>query len=186
MIWSSRPRPRAAGLWATPATSCRRFCWISRAASLCACGPRSGSPDMATYYMSARTCHFGRSLMERALEGGFNFLDAQMATETCTVTCRFQEHLMQKHLDSVKDMDIIQNPDFFCEFTDVPFKKTENSYLHYRQQLQVCAGSPGPELRHRHLRRGPAEGHRAAQRGLPPDHRDRQLPQAGRAHHHGV
>ncbi len=21
--------------------------------------PRSGSPDMATYYMSARTCHFG-------------------------------------------------------------------------------------------------------------------------------
>ena len=41
--------------------------------------PRSGSPDMATYYMSARTCHFGRSLMERALEGGFNFLDAQMA-----------------------------------------------------------------------------------------------------------
>ena len=52
--------------------------------------PRSGSPDMATYYMSARTCHFGRSLMERALEGGFNFLDAQMATETCTVTCRFQ------------------------------------------------------------------------------------------------
>ena len=25
--------------------------------------PRSGSPDMATYYMSARTCHFGRSLM---------------------------------------------------------------------------------------------------------------------------
>ena len=104
--------------------------------------PRSGSPDMATYYMSARTCHFGRSLMERALEGGFNFLDAQMATETCTVTCRFQEHLMQKHLDSVKDMDIIQNPDFFCEFTDVPFKKTENSYLHYRQQLQAHVLDP--------------------------------------------
>ena len=76
------------------------------------------------------------------LEGGFNFLDAQMATETCTVTCRFQEHLMQKHLDSVKDMDIIQNPDFFCEFTDVPFKKTENSYLHYRQQLQAHVLDP--------------------------------------------
>ena len=71
--------------------------------------PRCTSPDMATYYMSSRTCHYGRSLLERALEGGFNFLDAQMATETCTVTCRFQEHLMQKHLDSVKDMDIIQN-----------------------------------------------------------------------------
>lgn len=91
--------------------------------------PGCTSPDIATYYMSGRTCHYGRSLMERALEGGFNFLDAQMATETCTVTCRFQEHLQR--------MDIIQNPDFFCEFCDVPFKKTENSYIHYEKQLQA-------------------------------------------------
>ena len=99
--------------------------------------PRCTSPDMATYYMSSRTCHYGRSLMERSLEGGFNFLDAQMATETCTVTCRFQEHLQQKKVDSVADMDIIQNANFFCEFIDVPFKKTENSFEHYRKQLQA-------------------------------------------------
>lgn len=74
--------------------------------------PRCTSPDIATYYMSARVCHYARSLLERALEGGFNFLDAQMATETCTGTCRFQEHLQQKHLDSVKDMRIIDNDDF--------------------------------------------------------------------------
>ena len=37
--------------------------------------------------------HYGRSLFERALEGGYNFLDADFGTETCTVTCRFQEHL---------------------------------------------------------------------------------------------
>lgn len=98
--------------------------------------PRCTSPDIATYYMSARVCHYGRSLFERALEGGFNFLDAQMATETCTVTCRFQEHLKQKGLDSVRDMDIIRNDHFFCEFIDVPFKKTENSYVHYREQLR--------------------------------------------------
>ena len=99
--------------------------------------PRCTSPDMATYYMSNRTCHYGRSLMERALEGGYNFLDAQMATETCTVTCRFQEHLQQKKIDSVADMNIIQNPDFFCEFTDVPFKQNENGFDHYREQLQA-------------------------------------------------
>jgi benzoyl-CoA reductase/2-hydroxyglutaryl-CoA dehydratase subunit BcrC/BadD/HgdB len=91
--------------------------------------PRSTSPDMATYYMSGRTCMYGRCLLERALEGGFNFLDAQMATETCTVTCRFQEHLQL--------MDIIQNPNFFCEFTDVPFKKNDNSIEHYENQLKV-------------------------------------------------
>lgn len=91
--------------------------------------PRCTSPDMATYYMSSRTCHYGRSLLERALEGGFNFLDAQLATETCTVTCRFQEHLQR--------MDIIQNERFKCEFMDVPFKKTENSIDHYEAQIKA-------------------------------------------------
>ena len=75
--------------------------------------------------------------MERALEGGYNFLDAQMATETCTATCRFQEHLQQKHLDTVQDMQIIQNPDFFVSFCDVPFKNTEISYEHFRKQLRA-------------------------------------------------
>ena len=31
--------------------------------------PRCSSPDIATYYMSARVCHYGRSLFEPALEG---------------------------------------------------------------------------------------------------------------------
>ena len=96
--------------------------------------PKCTSPDIATYYMSGRTCHYGRSLFERALEGGYNFLDAQMATETCTVTCRFQEHLGY--------MDVIQNPDFFVSFTDVPFKKDENSVDHYTRQLQAHVLDP--------------------------------------------
>ena len=92
--------------------------------------PRCTSPDMASYYMSGRTCHYGRSLLERALEGGFNFIDAQLATETCTVTCRFQEHL--EYMD-----DVINNATFKTSFTDVPFKKNENSIDHYRKQLQI-------------------------------------------------
>ena len=104
--------------------------------------PRCVSPDIATYYLSGRVCHYARSLMERALEGGFNFLDAQMATETCTATCRFQEHLQQKHLDSVDDMRIIENDRFFCTFTDVPFKNNENGYAHYREQLRAHVLDP--------------------------------------------
>ena len=104
--------------------------------------PRCTSPDIATYYMSARVCHYARSLLERALEGGFNFLDAQLATETCTGTCRFQEHLQQKHLDSVKDMRIINNDNFFCEFSDVPFKNNENGYAHFREQLRAHVLQP--------------------------------------------
>ena len=99
--------------------------------------PRCTSPDIATYYLSARVCHYARSLMERALEGGYNFLDAQLATETCTATCRFQEHLQQKGLDSVEDMRIIDNDKFFCSFIDVPFKNNENGYEHYKTQLRA-------------------------------------------------
>ena len=96
--------------------------------------PGCTSPDIATYYLSGRVCHYGRSLFERALEGGYNFLDAQMATETCTVTCRFQEHLGY--------MDVIQNPDFFVDFTDVPFKKTANAIDHYKTELQYHVLNP--------------------------------------------
>ena len=96
--------------------------------------PGCTSPDIATYYLSGRVCHYGRSLFERALEGGYNFLDAQMATETCTVTCRFQEHLGY--------MDVIQNPDFFVDFTDVPFKKTKNAIDHYKTELQYHVLNP--------------------------------------------
>ena len=96
--------------------------------------PKCTSPDMATYYMSSRTCHYGRSLFERALEGGYNFLDADFGTETFTVTCRFQEHLGY--------MDVIQNPDFFVTFTDVPFKRNQNSIVHYEDQLQAHVLDP--------------------------------------------
>ncbi len=38
--------------------------------------PRTGSLDIATYYMSNYTCEFARALVERGMEGGFQFLDA--------------------------------------------------------------------------------------------------------------
>ena len=91
--------------------------------------PRCTSPDMATYYMSSRVCHYARSLLERALEGGYNFIDAQLGTETCAGTCRFQEHLAELP-------DLIQNEKFFVTFTDVPFKKNENSIEHFAATLQ--------------------------------------------------
>ena len=91
--------------------------------------PRCTSPDMATYYMSSRVCHYARSLLERALEGGYNFIDAQLGTETCAGTCRFQEHLAELP-------DLIQNENFFVSFTDVPFKKNENGIEHFAATLQ--------------------------------------------------
>ena len=34
--------------------------------------PRCTSTDIASYYMTTRTCPYVRSILERAIEGGFN------------------------------------------------------------------------------------------------------------------
>ena len=44
--------------------------------------PRTGSMDIATYYMSNFLCGYSKALLERGIEGGYNYLDALMASET--------------------------------------------------------------------------------------------------------
>ncbi len=41
--------------------------------------PRCTSTDVASYYMTNRTCPYARSLLERAIEGGYNYLNALLA-----------------------------------------------------------------------------------------------------------
>ena len=97
--------------------------------------PRSTSPDIASYYMSNRSCPYARSLLERAIEGGYHFLNAQLATETCTATNRFQEHLEILHL--------VDDPSFFVSFMDVPHKKgTRSNVSHYATQLRKYVLEP--------------------------------------------
>ena len=40
--------------------------------------PRSGSMDMATYYMTSFLCEFSRAILERAIEGGYEVLESPM------------------------------------------------------------------------------------------------------------
>ena len=54
--------------------------------------PRTGSMDIATYYMSAFLCGYSKAILERAIEGGYNFLDALLASETCSEMNRAAEH----------------------------------------------------------------------------------------------
>ena len=45
--------------------------------------PLTGSLDISSYYMSNFICDYCKSLLERGIEGGYNFLSALLATETC-------------------------------------------------------------------------------------------------------
>ena len=54
--------------------------------------PRTGSLDIATYYMSNYTCEYARALVERGMEGGYQFLDALAGVDACSMMNRAMEH----------------------------------------------------------------------------------------------
>lgn len=92
--------------------------------------PGTGSTDIGTYYMTNKTCPFTRSILERGIEGGYQFLDALISSETCQMMHRAHEHF--EMLNLVKK----ENPNFFLSMLDVPFVTTEAAYEHYETQLK--------------------------------------------------
>ena len=42
--------------------------------------PGTGSIDVGTYYMSSKICSYTRSILERGIEGGFDYLDALLSS----------------------------------------------------------------------------------------------------------
>ena len=91
--------------------------------------PNTGSIDIATYYMSNYTCEFARALVERAIEGGYRFLDAVIGVDACSMMNRAMEHF--------EILDINEKPNFFVTHTDMPFKITDYTLDGYERQMQV-------------------------------------------------
>lgn len=89
--------------------------------------PHTGSMDISTYYLSNYLCGYSKALLERGMEGGYGFLSALAGTETCSEMNRALEHFELLHM--------VDNPDFFVSFVDVPFKVTEHGLRHYENQL---------------------------------------------------
>ena len=91
--------------------------------------PNTGSVDIATYYMSNYTCEFARALLERAIEGGYQFLDAMIGVDACSMMNRSMEHF-----------DILQvnnKPNFFVTHTDMPYKITDYTLDSYVKQMRL-------------------------------------------------
>ena len=86
--------------------------------------------SIATYYMSEKTCLYSRSLLERAIEGGYNFMAALISTETCSMMNRCHEHF--EMLDLVKEY----NEKFFVSHIDSPFVTKDYALKHYEKQLR--------------------------------------------------
>ena len=91
--------------------------------------PNTGSIDIATYYMSNYTCEYARALLERAIEGGYRFLNALIGVDACSMMNRSMEHF--------EILQVNDNPDFFVTHTDMPFKITDYTVEGYRRQMRV-------------------------------------------------
>lgn len=91
--------------------------------------PRTGSLDIATYYMSSYLCGYSKALVERGIEGGYNHLDALIGSETCSEMNRAYEHF--------EILKLVPNDKFFVAIPDVPLKIAPHTVKHYKTQLQV-------------------------------------------------
>ena len=91
--------------------------------------PRTGSMDIATYYMSSFLCGYSKALLERGIEGGYNFLSALVGSETCSEMNRTYEHF--------ELLNLVPNDKFFVTFVDSPFKIEKHTVKHYANQLRV-------------------------------------------------
>ncbi len=91
--------------------------------------PNTGSIDIATYYMSNYTCEFARALLERAIEGGYEFLDALIGVDACSMMNRSMEHF-----DILK---VNTKPNFFVTHCDMPYKITDYTLDSYVKQMRL-------------------------------------------------
>ena len=55
--------------------------------------PRTGSFEIGTFYMSSIICECCRALLERAFEGGYDFLDCLIAPDACAQMNRCVENI---------------------------------------------------------------------------------------------
>lgn len=90
--------------------------------------PRSGSLEMSTYYMTSFLCEYSRALLERAIEGGFNFADCIITPDGCTMMNRCVENM-----ELLKTMD---KEKFFYEYMEIPMKADDNALNLYVLQCR--------------------------------------------------
>ena len=91
--------------------------------------PRTGSMDIATYYMSNATCEYARALLERGLEGGYKFLDAMAGVDVCECMNRSMENM---ELLEVADKE--KKGFFWCNL-DSPCHDNEDAVDHVTEQV---------------------------------------------------
>ena len=93
--------------------------------------PRTASMEMGTYYMTSLSCEYCRAVLERALEGGYSFLDSIFDAYACSQMTSCIENI--NHLGACSK----DNPDFFVQHVDTPMKADENAVRHMTRMCRA-------------------------------------------------
>lgn len=91
--------------------------------------PQTGSMELSTYYMSNATCEYARALLERYLEGGYQFLDCMAGVDVCECMNRSMENM---ELLSIKESS---KEGFFWSNLDSPCTDDEDAVEHVTEQV---------------------------------------------------
>lgn len=96
--------------------------------------PRTGSIEIGTYYMTSLLCEYCRALVERAVEGGYNFLDCIIAPDACAA--------MNRCVENMELLKTCEKEKFFVTYSDVPMKSDETALKHYVRQMKLRVLEP--------------------------------------------
>lgn len=96
--------------------------------------PRTGSIEIGTYYMTSLLCEYCRALVERAVEGGYNFLDCILAPDACAA--------MNRCVENMELLKTCEKEKFFITYSDVPMKSDETALKHYVKQMRLRVLEP--------------------------------------------
>ena len=86
--------------------------------------PGTTSIEIGTYYMTSLNCEYCRAILERCVEGGYNYLD-----------CIFDAYACSQMADTNDNIDKLglcgsSKPKFFLAHVDTPIKADENAVRH--------------------------------------------------------
>lgn len=90
--------------------------------------PRTGSIEMGTYYMTSIMCEACRAILERAIEGGYQFLDCILAPDACAQ--------MNRCVENIEHLQLCGKDGFFVTYADVPMKSDGTALRHYVRQMR--------------------------------------------------
>ncbi|MGH4120868.1 2-hydroxyacyl-CoA dehydratase family protein [Clostridium sp.] len=91
--------------------------------------PNTTSMEMGTYYMTSLTCEYCRALLERALEGSYQFLDCIFDPASCSQ--------LADCMENIEELGLGNGEKFFVQHVDTPMKDDENGISHMTHMSRV-------------------------------------------------